>query len=56
MTMAAAVGLNIPVAYVENVRLWLSTPLTEMEQIEQELGGERAKTEPVPPAYPREEF
>ena len=38
--MAAAIGLNIPAADAENVRLRLSALLTEMEGIERELGAE----------------
>ena len=52
--MAATIGLNLPAADAENVRLRLSALLTEMEVIERELGGEMDKTEPVPPVYPHE--
>ena len=54
--MALAVGLDIPQADRENVRLRLSSLLTEMEVIECELGREMDRTEPVPPVYPREDF
>jgi hypothetical protein len=54
--MAGAIGLDIPEADRENVRLRLSTLLSEMEAIERELGREMDRTEPVPPVYPHEEF
>ena len=47
--MAKAIGLEIPEHDVENVRLRLSTLLTEMEAIERELGSEMDKVDPVPP-------
>ncbi|HEX2828849.1 MAG TPA: hypothetical protein VHP37_21035 [Burkholderiales bacterium] len=49
--MAKAVGLEIPEYDVENVRLRLSTLLTEMEAIERELGVEMDKVDPVPPVF-----
>ena len=54
--MAGAIGLDIPEADRENVRLRLSTLLSEMEIIERELGRTMDRTEPVPPVYPHEEF
>lgn len=54
--MAAAIGLDIPEADSENVRLRLNTLLAEMETIERELGHEMDRTEPVPPVYPHEDF
>ena len=54
--MARAMSLEIPEHDLENVRLRLSTLLTEMEAIERELGAEMDKVDPVPPVYPREEF
>jgi hypothetical protein len=56
LAMARAMSLEIPESDVENVRLRLSTLLTEMEAIERELGSEMDKVDPVPPVYPREEF
>ncbi|MDB5863254.1 MAG: hypothetical protein JWO70_1060 [Betaproteobacteria bacterium] len=56
IAMAKAVSLDIPEHDIENVRLRLSTLLTEMEGIERELGAEMDKVEPVPPVYPREDF
>jgi hypothetical protein len=56
IAMAGAISLDIPNDDLENVRLRLSTLLTEMESIERELGAEMDKVEPVPPVYPREEF
>lgn len=49
--MAKAVGLTIPDNDAENVRLRLSTLLTEMEAIERELGAEMDKVDPVPPVF-----
>ena len=49
--MAQAVGLTIPDHDVENVRLRLSTLLTEMEAIERELGAEMDRTDPIPPVF-----
>ena len=54
VSMASAIGLDIPAADLENVRLRLSTLLAAMEGIEQELGSEMDRTEPVPPVYPHE--
>lgn len=54
--MARAISLDIPDADIENVRLRLSTLLAAMEEIERELADEIARTEPVPPVYPREPF
>lgn len=49
--MAKAIGLTIPDHDVENVRLRLSTLLSEMEAIERELGPEMDKVDPVPPVF-----
>jgi hypothetical protein len=49
VAMAQAVSLEIPEADLENVRLRLSTLLTEMEAIERELGAEMDKVDPAPP-------
>lgn len=54
VAMAAVLGLDIPEGDLENVRLRLSTLLTEMEGIERELGAEMDRTEPIPPVYPQE--
>ena len=51
IAMAHAVSLDIPEHDLENVRLRLSTLLTEMEAIERELGREMDKVDPVPPVY-----
>lgn len=56
IAMARAISLDIPESDLENVRLRLSTLLTEMEGIERELGAEMDKVDPVPPVYPREDF
>ncbi len=54
--MAAGVSLEIPPDDIENVRLRLSTLLTEMESIEQVIGREMDGMDPVPPVYPHDEF
>jgi hypothetical protein len=51
IAMAQAVGLQIPERDLENVRLRLSTLLTEMDAIERELGRQMDKVDPVPPVY-----
>lgn len=56
IAMAKAISLEIAETDLENVRVRLSTLLTEMEGIERELGAEMDTVEPVPPVYPREEF
>jgi hypothetical protein len=56
IAMANAISLDIAEGDLENVRVRLSTLLTEMEGIERELGAEMDEVEPVPPVYPREEF
>jgi hypothetical protein len=56
IAMAHAISLDIPDQDIENVRLRVSTLLTEMEGIERELGAEMDKVEPVPPVYPLEDF
>jgi hypothetical protein len=56
VAMARAISLDIPQTDVENVRVRLSTLLTEMETIERELGEEMNGVDPIPPVYPREEF
>jgi hypothetical protein len=55
-SMAATIGLSIPAADLDNVRLRLSALLTAMEDIERELGADMDRTEPVPPVYPHESF
>ena len=52
--MAATIGLNLPAADAENVRLRLPPLLTGMEGIEGGWGAEMDRTEPVPPVYPHE--
>ena len=56
IALARTISLEIPESDLENVRVRLTTLLTEMEGIERELGTEMDKVEPVPPVYPREEF
>ena len=56
IAMAQAVGLDIPESDIENVRLRLSTALSQMEEIERVLGAEMDRIDPMPPVYPREDF
>jgi hypothetical protein len=55
-TLAAAVGLDIPEADLENVTLRTSALLASMARMEAELGAEMDAVEPVPPVFPREDF
>jgi hypothetical protein len=52
--MAGSIGLDIPAADAENVRLRLSALLDAMEEIEREMRAQMDRTEPVPPVYPHE--
>jgi hypothetical protein len=52
--MAQLIGLDIPEADLEGVALRLSSLLTAMEAVENELGAAMDKTEPIPPVYPHE--
>ena len=54
--LAAAVGLNIPDADLDNVTIRVSALLESMVQIEAELGEEMDNVEPVPPVFPHEDF
>lgn len=54
--LAAAVGLNIPDADLDNVTIRVSALLESMVQIEAELGEEMDNIEPVPPVFPHEDF
>ena len=56
IALAQAISLEIPESDLENVRVRVSSLLTEMEAIERELGPDMDKVDPVPPVYPREEF
>ena len=51
---ARLVGLDIPDADIKGVALRLSSLMTEMQAIENELGALMDKTEPIPPVFPRE--
>ena len=55
-TLAAAVGLDIPNADLENVTLRTSALLASMARMEAELGAEMDAVEPLPPVFPREDF
>ena len=54
--LAAAVGLNIPDADLDNVTIRVSALLESMVQIEAELGEDMDTVEPVPPVFPHEDF
>jgi hypothetical protein len=56
VAMARAVDLEIPAADIANVKMRLSTLLTEMQAIERELGSEMDRVDPVPPVFPHEDF
>lgn len=49
LAMSQAIGLEIPQADLNNVRLRLSAGLAAMIEIECELGAEMDQNEPVPP-------
>lgn len=55
-TLAAAVGLEIPDADIDNVTLRVSALLESMTRMEAELGAELDVVEPLPPVFPREDF
>lgn len=55
-TLAAAAGLEIPDADIENVTLRTSALLASMARLEAELGDELDAVEPLPPVFPREDF
>jgi hypothetical protein len=55
LAMAQAIGLEIPQADLNNVRLRLSAGLAAMVEIERELGAEMDQAEPIPPVRPHEE-
>jgi len=52
--MAQVIGLEIPDADLESVALRLSSLLTAMQGIEEDLGALMDRTEPIPPVYPQE--
>jgi Asp-tRNA(Asn)/Glu-tRNA(Gln) amidotransferase C subunit len=54
--LAKTAALDIPDADLNTIAIRLSSLLTLMSQIEQELGDEMDKIDPVPPVYPREAF
>jgi Asp-tRNA(Asn)/Glu-tRNA(Gln) amidotransferase C subunit len=54
--LAKTAALEIPEADLNTIAIRLSSLLTLMSQIEQELGDEMDKIDPVPPVYPREPF
>lgn len=54
--LAKTAALDIPDADLNTVALRLSSLLVLMNQIENELGDELDKVDPIPPVYPREQF
>jgi hypothetical protein len=54
--LAKTAELEIPDADLNTIAIRLSSLLTLMSHIEQELGDEMDKIDPVPPVYPREPF
>ena len=54
--LAKTIDLDIPDGDLNTIALRLSSLLTLMVEIEQELGDEMDKVDPIPPVYPREEF
>ena len=55
-SLAKIAALEIPDADLNTIALRLSSLLSLMNQIENELGDEMDKIDPVPPVYPRENF
>ena len=55
-TLAAAVGLDIPDADLDNITLRTSALLESMARMEAELGAEMDSVEPLPPVFQREDF
>lgn len=54
--LAKAINLDIPEDDLNTVALRLSSVLDLMKMIEEEIGEEMDKVDPIPPVYPREEF
>ena len=54
--LAKIIGLEIPDEDLNTVALRLSSLLALMNEIENDLGDEMDKIDPIPPVYPREEF
>jgi hypothetical protein len=54
--LGQAVDLEIPEADLDNVTLRVSALLAAMAELEQALGPEMDKVEPLPPVFPREDF
>lgn len=54
--MSELQGLELPEADLQNIAIRLSTWLTAMEQIEEEMGEQMNTVDPIPPVFPREEF
>jgi Asp-tRNA(Asn)/Glu-tRNA(Gln) amidotransferase C subunit len=54
--LAKTVALEIPEADLNTVAIRISSLLTLMSQIENDLGDELDRIDPVPPVYPQEPF
>ena len=54
--LAKTVALDIPDSDLNTVAIRLSSLLSLMNQIEEELGDELDKIDPIPPVYPQENF
>jgi hypothetical protein len=54
--LAKTVALEIPEPDLNTVAIRLSSLLSLMNQIEDELGDEMDRIDPIPPVYPRETF
>ncbi len=54
--LAKAINLDIPEDDLNIVALRLSSVLDLMNRIEEDIGDEMDKVDPIPPVYPREEF
>jgi Asp-tRNA(Asn)/Glu-tRNA(Gln) amidotransferase C subunit len=54
--LAKTAALDIPDSDLNTVALRLSSLLLLMNQIDEELGDEIDKIDPIPPVYPRENF
>jgi Asp-tRNA(Asn)/Glu-tRNA(Gln) amidotransferase C subunit len=55
-SMAQLIGFDIPEAELEPIAIRLSELLSAMDEIEQELGAEMDRVDPVPPVFPREDW
>ena len=54
--LAKTIDLQIPEEDLNTVALRLSGLLALMKEVENELGDEMDKVDPIPPVYPHEDF